>query len=69
MNYIPLTIDKLKDLMKEYPEYSFGELLHSFLREGILKGKPDGKSTTWLMDIEDKDFYTAIDRAISAEKE
>lgn len=69
MNYKPITIDKFLELADEFPNYSFGELLHSFLRGNMLKGKPENKATSWLMEIDDKDFYTAIERAISSEQE
>lgn len=60
MNYIPLIEKKLTELRKENPELTFGEVLYSVLR----KQKPEGISLGWLLDIEDKNFYTAIEKEI-----
>ena len=69
MNYKPIIIDKFKEFMEANPEFTLGELFYSIFRKKVLKGKPEDKNITWLLDIEDKDFYTAIDRAIIIEQE
>ncbi|MDC7249859.1 MAG: hypothetical protein PQJ49_08095 [Sphaerochaetaceae bacterium] len=60
MNFIPLIEQKLTELRKESPELTFGALLYSVLR----KQKPEHISLGWLLDIEDKDFYTFIEKEL-----
>jgi hypothetical protein len=69
MNYKPLTIEKLKEFIEKYPEYSLGEVLYAILGSKVMKGKPDEASIGWLLDLNDKDIYTAIDKAILREQE
>lgn len=68
MNYIPLIKDKLDELSKSAPDLSFGELLYSILRKPILVQKPTSANIAWLLDIENKDFYTALEKAMEVEK-
>lgn len=69
MDFKPLIKIKLDEFSKESPDLKFGELLYSILRKPMLDSKPDGVSLSWLTEIEDKEFYTAIERAINNEKE
>ena len=62
MNYRPLTIGKLNTFIKEFPEYTIGEILHSLNTQ---VNKKNGK----LLSITDRDLYTIIDRTINFEKE
>jgi len=62
MNYRPLTISKLNEFIKEFPEYTIGEILHS------LNTQVNKKEST-LLSISDRDLYTIIDRTITFEKE
>lgn len=69
MNYKPMIIEKLKEFSDTYPEYSVGQMLYAMMRRKSMKGKPEGISTAWIMDISDSDIYSAIDKAILNEKE
>lgn len=69
MNYTPLIIQKLKELNETADEFTFGEILYSFLRNSILKKSPNNISIGWLKGIDDKDFYVAIEKAIDEEIE
>ena len=61
-----LLIDKLTELHTTVPNFSFGELIYSVLRDS--KIKPDDTHSSWLMQIKDTDFMAAIERTIKFEK-
>lgn len=69
MNYKPLIKLKLDELSKEASDLTFGQLLYSFLRKPMLEQKPDDTKIGWLNNIEDRDFYTALENAIKEELE
>jgi hypothetical protein len=65
MNYRNLNILKFKELNEVSPkDYSFGALLYSFLRKPVLWEKPEEGCLSWILDISDEDFYSALERAI-----
>ena len=65
MNYKNLNILKFKELNEVSPkDYSFGALLYSFLRKPVLWEKPEEGCLSWILDISDEDFYSALERAI-----
>lgn len=64
MRIQPLIIEQLGVFSKTVPGFSFGELLYSILRHKNLKCRTGKESIAWLKDIEDNDFYTAVERAI-----
>ena len=69
---LPLFIvDKLADLCKEYPNYSFGEILFSVLRKQSMRTKPTpgNEDILWIREIEDNEFLTACEKALDTEKE
>lgn len=68
MDYRPLLKQKLVELIDESKELTFGELLYSILRKKVLKNKPDNANTSWLLEIEDSEFYTALEKAMELEK-
>ena len=65
MNYRPLVIDKLIEFSEEYPEYSIGELFYSMFTHANIK---TAIKKSQFLQIEDKDLYTMIDKAIEKEK-
>lgn len=65
MNYKNLNILKLKELNEVSPKnLSFGALLYSFLRKPMLLEKPMEGCISWLLEIKDEDFYSALERAV-----
>lgn len=69
MNYRPLVIKKFEEFKEEASDFSFGELLYSILRNHNSGFVPDNQKLSWLRNVEDSQFYTAIDRALEEEKE
>lgn len=67
MDYRPLIKQKLIEFSEEAPDMSFGEILYSILRKSNLKSKPEGVITSWLLKIDDTEFYTALEKAIEGE--
>lgn len=61
MNYKPLILLKLKEVSQK-TDYTFGELLYSILRKKFLHSKPEDVSNQWIANVEDREFYTAIER-------
>ena len=66
MNYRANAITEFTDLAKQYPEYSFGKLLFSFMQK---LGSKNDVSLSFLWDISDEDFYTTIEKSRDNEKE
>lgn len=69
MNYIPLIFQKFKELKNTADDFSFGELLYSILRKPILEQSPQDANVNWLKKIEDRDYYTAVEKALEVELE
>jgi len=68
MDYKALILDKLSEAVsvEDNNDLSFGELLYSIFRKKYLKTRPfDGsESTKWLLEVKDKDIFSAIDNFI-----
>lgn len=66
MNHKPLFFDKLKEFSAKNPEYSLGEMFYS-----VLKNIPDCEipieQRKYLLELEDKQLYTGVDKAIKSE--
>ena len=69
MDLKPLIVQKMRELVNESSEMSFGEILYTLFRKNVLKSKPDDAKTSWLLDVKDEDFYTALEKTIEIEKE
>ena len=66
MNYKPLIVDKLREYQKEFPEYSFCQILYSAVN--VLRKQDEFKKTD-LLNISDQDFYTALSKSFSIESD
>lgn len=64
MNSKVLAIETLKKLIREYPDYSMGEILYSFLRL-VNEGEPVG----WMLELTDDNIYKALEKSLRDEKE
>ncbi len=67
MNYIPLIKVKIDELNKQASDLTFGQLLYSFLRKGVLENNTKEGQLSWLLTIEDKEIYTALEKALKIE--
>ena len=61
MNFKPLVITKIKQFSKEFPEYTFGQMLYSIL------SKENFKLST-LLDLDDEELYSMVERSIKKEQ-
>lgn len=60
-----LLINKLKELsIAEDSSYTFGQVLYTMMRPKFLKNS-DLSKVSWLKDIPDNDFMTALEKAIT----
>lgn len=59
-------INELKNMVNKYPEYTLGEILFTVCREATFKNGT-GKLSD-LLNIEDKDIYTAVDNSLQREQ-
>jgi hypothetical protein len=64
MNYRSIAIAELVSFAKENPDYTLGQILYSFLREG----NSGCKKIPEIMDISDEDMYSMIENAKEKEK-
>lgn len=67
MKYTPLILKKIQELSNQFPEYSFGDLLYTILREKYVGEVQDRKSSGWIREVSDQKFYTAVENAIKKE--
>lgn len=65
MNYKAIAETTLTEYIGEYPEYTLGEILYSFLREPI----SGSKTIRDIRNLTDEDLYTFIEKAKNQEKE
>lgn len=63
MNYKNNAIRELQDFAKEFPSYTFGELLYSTLRLTNVTKISD------LLTLSDEDLFSAIEKTKQEEKE
>lgn len=63
-----LVYDKLEDFKRDFPEYSFGQVMYAALSRLKLEDGKEFKKSTFL-DIKDGDFYKALCQAYVFEKE
>jgi hypothetical protein len=68
MNYKPLFIDKVSEYTEKLPDYTIGEILYSVFTQ-LSKEGLDVNSKRFLLDLTDKQVYSAIDKAIKEETE
>ncbi len=64
-----LFVRRFEEFVKEYPEYSLGEILYSLMRRECLPTKPKDVNTSWLLGIGDRELYGAIEYAKDIEKD
>lgn len=64
MNHRPLIEDKITEFSKDFPEYTFGEIMFSILTQAC-KNKTFTKSV--LLEMTDDHFYTAVSRSYAVE--
>ena len=69
MNYKPIFLEKLKELMVESPDLTLGDIIYSILRKPMLKETPEDANIIWLRDVSDFDFFNSVSRLIKEEKE
>lgn len=55
MNYKGAILNEIRSMMTNYPDMSFGQILHSFTRRSVLG--------TNLYEATDKQVYNAIEKA------
>lgn len=67
MDYRHTSIDTLTEFAEEFPQMTLGDILYSFLREGILGKKIE--SITDIRSLGDREIYIAIDKAKKYETE
>lgn len=67
INYKPLILDKISEFIEKLPEYSVGDVLFSTFTQLHKSGVEFSKST--LLDLTDKQIYSALDKAIKDETE
>lgn len=63
MHYKNEALRQLTQLLKDNPDYSFGEVLYSMLR------LTSSEKISDLKNLSDEDIYTAIEKASDLEKE
>jgi hypothetical protein len=68
INYKPLFLDKLLEYTENLPEYSLGEMFHSIVTQ-LSRAGIDITKKSDLLNITDKQFYSAIDKSIKDETE
>lgn len=68
INYKPMVFRKLEELKEVTGEFSFGEVLYCFLRKPMLNQKPIDVDISWIREIKDRDFYTALEKAKKSEE-
>jgi hypothetical protein len=68
MNYKPLFIDKVSEYTEKLPDYTIGEILYSVFTQ-LSKEGLDVNSKRFLLNLTDKQVYSAIDKAIKEETE
>lgn len=69
MDYTPLIVAKIRELKKNSPDLSFGDILYSILREPMLRVTPKDANIAWLRDVSDFDFFNSITRLQEEEAE
>ena len=69
MNYKPIFLEKLRELMVESPDLTLGDIIYSILRKPMLKETPEDANIIWLRDVSDFDFFNSVSRLIKEEKE
>lgn len=69
MNYKPIFLEKLKELMVESPDLTLGDIIYSILRKPMLKETPEDANIIWLREVSDFDFFNSVSRLIKEEKE
>ena len=67
INYKPLILDKLTEFIEKLPEYSVGDVFFSVFTQLKRNGIEFSKSS--LLEITDKQIYSALDKAIKDETE
>jgi len=67
INYKPLILDKLTEFIERLPEYSFGDVFFSTFTQLKKTGVDFSKSS--LLELTDKQIYSALDKAIKDETE
>jgi hypothetical protein len=68
INYKPLFIDKVIEYSEVLPEYSVGEMLFSVITQLNKAGVPT-ETKADLLNVTDKQFYSALDSSIKEESE
>lgn len=68
INYKPLFFDKLSEYTEKLPEYSLGEIFYSIITQ-LNRSNIDINAKGDLLEITDKQLYSAIDKAIKDETE
>jgi len=63
MNYKNNAIREVQEFSKEFPDYTLGETLYSFLRLLNIQKLSD------LLQLSDEDIFSAVERAKQEEKE
>lgn len=67
IDYKPMVEAKLAELFAT-TEMTSVEILYSILRSTALPNKPDDVRTGWILNIDERDLFTAIDRIVTEEK-
>lgn len=65
MNYRNIALSELEQMAGEYPKMTVGQIILSVASE---KQNKEKSTNEWLFEVSDEDFYTAIEKAKSAEK-
>ena len=65
MNYRAIAETTLQEYIEEYPHYTLGEILYSFLREPV----SGAQNIRDIKKLTEEDLYTFIEKAKNQEKE
>ena len=68
-NYSTLIISSLKDFQTTFPEMTFGEVLYSFLRQGVSGAQIPEGCLNPIRALSDEVIYEAIEKTIKIEQE
>lgn len=70
MNVKPLIIDKLKQAIEEFDDYTFGQIIYSMLRELPTEDNDtENFKRSMIFECKDKEMYAALNRILINEKE
>ncbi len=65
MDIKPMLLKRLGELNGVCNDYTFTEILFTIMN----KLKPKGESVKWILELDDNDIYTSLEKSIKKEKE